>query len=154
MSTQSLVGVSTYRMSHSHDIHLDTSQAYQLNPMAPPLDAPLQVMHDHLDFMTDLGSHLCTQWPPSVLVHISLMDIWCPVPYHWLNLWQLTISSSYSLACILRWTLVPVIIRPCYINRSSDIHPGTYVTQSLDLAVRYAQHLEDHITRACSYHPS
>jgi len=33
----------------------------------------LQVMHDHPDLMTDLGSHLCTQWSTLVLVHVSLM---------------------------------------------------------------------------------
>ena len=61
VSTQSLVGLLTYRMSHCHDIHLDTSQAYQLNPMADHHQMhPLQVMHDHPDFMTDLRSGLCT----------------------------------------------------------------------------------------------
>src|SRR5882724_4078262 len=32
VSTQSLVGLLTYRMSHGHGIHLDTSQAYWPNP--------------------------------------------------------------------------------------------------------------------------
>src|SRR5882724_7835801 len=71
MSTQSLVGLPTYRTSHSHNIHLDTSQAYWLNPMADHHQMhPLKIMHDHPDFMTDLGSHLCTRWPTSVLVCI------------------------------------------------------------------------------------
>src|SRR5882724_6965368 len=61
MSTQSLVGLLTYRTSHSHDIHLVTSQAYQPNPTADHHRMhSLQVMHDHLDFMTDLSSNLCT----------------------------------------------------------------------------------------------
>src|SRR5882724_12621484 len=47
---------------HSHDIHLDTSKDYQLNHMADHHRMhPLQVMHNHPDFMTDLGSHLCTR---------------------------------------------------------------------------------------------
>ena len=61
MCPQSLVGLPMYRMSHGHDIHLDTSQDYQPNPMADHHRMhPLQVMHNHPDFMTDLGSHLCT----------------------------------------------------------------------------------------------
>src|SRR5882724_11813599 len=81
VSTQSLVGLPTYRMSHCHDIHLDTSQACQLNPMADHHQMhPLKVMHNHPDFMADLGSCLCTQWPTLVLVCISLMDRQCPVP--------------------------------------------------------------------------
>ena len=61
MSTQSLVGLLMYRMSHGHDIHLDTSQDYWPNPMADHHRmCPLQVMHNHPDFMTDLGSCLCT----------------------------------------------------------------------------------------------
>ena len=34
VSTQSLVGLLMYRMNHGHNIHLDTSQDYQPNPMA------------------------------------------------------------------------------------------------------------------------
>src|SRR5882724_8820207 len=155
VSTQSLVGLQTYRTSHGHDIHLDTSQDYQPNPMADHYWMhPLQVMHNHPDFMTDLGSCLCTRQPTSLFVCISLMDRQCPVPQHRLDLWQLTISSSHSLAHILGWTLVPVIIRPCYINWSSNICPGTYATRSLDLAVQYARHLENHIVQACLDHPS
>jgi len=61
VSTQSLVRLLMYKMSHHHDIHLGTSQAYWPNPMADHhWMHPLQVMHDHLDFMTDLSSHLCT----------------------------------------------------------------------------------------------
>src|SRR5882724_4650790 len=44
MSTQSLVGLPIYRMSNGHDIHLDTSQDYWLNPMADHHQMhPLQV---------------------------------------------------------------------------------------------------------------
>src|SRR5882724_6148246 len=61
MCPQSLVGLPMYRMSHHHDIYPDTSQDYQLNPMADHHRMhPLQVMHNHPDFMTDLGSRLCT----------------------------------------------------------------------------------------------
>ena len=61
VSTQSLVGLPMYRTSHGHDIHLDTSQDYRPNPMADHHRMhPLQVMHNHPDFMTDLGSRLCT----------------------------------------------------------------------------------------------
>src|SRR5882724_1632756 len=81
VSTQSLVGLPTYRISHGHDIHLDTSQDYWPSPMADHHRMhPLQVMHNHPNFMTDLSSHLCTQWPSSVLVCISLMDRQCLVP--------------------------------------------------------------------------
>src|SRR5882724_6307726 len=80
MCPQSLVGLPMYRMSHGHDIHLDTSQDYWPNPMADHhWMHPLQVMHNHPDFMTDLGSHLCTQRPTSVFVCISLMDRQCLV---------------------------------------------------------------------------
>src|SRR5882724_10764510 len=30
----------------------------------------LQIMYNHLDLMTNLTSHLCTQWPTSVPVHV------------------------------------------------------------------------------------
>src|SRR5882724_6001083 len=81
VSTQSLVGLPMYRMSHHHDIHPDTSQVYRPNPTADHHQMHrLQVMHNHPDFMTDLSSCLCTLWPTSVLVHVSLMDRWCPVP--------------------------------------------------------------------------
>ena len=61
VSTQSLVRLPMYRMSHHHNIHPDASQAYWPNPMADYHRIhPLQVMHDHPDFMTDLGSCLCT----------------------------------------------------------------------------------------------
>src|SRR5882724_4938643 len=98
MSTQSLVRLLTYRMSHCHDIHLGTSQAYQPNPTADHHQMhPLWVMYHHPDFMTDLSSCLCTQQPTSVFICISVMDRQCPVPWHWLDLWQLTISSLYLL---------------------------------------------------------
>src|SRR5882724_10481962 len=72
VSTQSLVGLLMYRMSHSHDIHLDTSQAYRPNLMADHHQMhPLQVMHDHPDFITDLSSCLCTQQPTSVLIYLT-----------------------------------------------------------------------------------
>ena len=58
MSTQSLVGLLTYRMSHGHDIHLETSQVYRPNPTADHHQIhPLQVMHNHPDF---IDSRLCT----------------------------------------------------------------------------------------------
>src|SRR5882724_2757268 len=80
VSTQSLVGLPMYRMSNSHDIHLDTSQDYQSNPTADNHRMhPLQVIHNHPDFMTDLGSCLCTRWPTSVFVCVSLMDRQCLV---------------------------------------------------------------------------
>ena len=61
VSTQSIVGLLMYRMSHSHDIHLDTSQDYRPNPTADHHRMhPLQVMHNHPDFITDFGSRLCT----------------------------------------------------------------------------------------------
>jgi len=61
VTTQSLAGLLMYRTSHHNDIHLDTSQAYWLNPTAGHHRMHLlQVMHDHPDFMTDLGSCLCT----------------------------------------------------------------------------------------------
>src|SRR5882724_2321538 len=81
VSTQSLVRLLTCRTSHHHNIHLGTSQAYSPNPMADHhWMHPLQVMHKHPDFMTDLGSCLCTQQPTSVLICVSLMDRQCLVP--------------------------------------------------------------------------
>ena len=64
------------------------------------------------------------------------------------GLWELTISSLYSLTCILGQTPVPVIVWPCYIYRLSQVQPGTYTTWSLDPVVQHAWHLEDHNTWA------
>ena len=52
VSKQSLVRLPTYRMSHHHDIHLDTSQVYWPNPTADHHQMhPLQIMHDHPEFI-------------------------------------------------------------------------------------------------------
>jgi len=53
------------------------------------------------------------------------------------DVWQLTTHSSYSLTCILRWTLVPAIW-PSYIYRSPYIHNGNYMTWSLNPVVWHA----------------
>jgi len=138
VSTQSLVGVSTYRMSTVHDIHPGYLQAYQLNPMAPPLDAPSAIMHKTTpDFMTDLCS--CLLHDAYLSTHMgSAMDD--SVRSHSIG-WTYGSSPLSAFTCSHvhpQSDSGPVIVRPCYIDRSADIHPGTNVTQVTRPCSRYA----------------
>jgi len=94
----------------------------------PPSMHPLQVMHNHLEFID-------RPWQPSVYMMAYQYSY---ASHSWTDsVWSHRIGSTYGssplAACthlhnILGWTLVPVITQPCYINRSSNIHPGTYMT--------------------------
>src|SRR5882724_3833801 len=129
MSTQSLVRLPTYRMSHHHDIHTDTSQAYQLNPTADYHQMhPLQVMHDHPDFMTDLSSHLYSVWSHSISwtygssplaactrLHASLVGLWSLLSFN-------LITSTDHL------TYVPVLMQHDHLTLWSDMHDTLSIT--------------------------
>jgi len=120
-----------YRMSHSPEHHLDTSQAYQPNPMADTLDA--------------LCKSCTTTWTlwqtlAAICVHNGLLSACTHLTHGHMVSSPISLAKTYGSSPLAAHThlhtsgctLVPVIIQPHYINRSSDIHPSTYAKWSLD----------------------
>src|SRR5467141_1143705 len=90
----------------------------------------LRTMHNHSDRTADLGSHPCTRRPTSLLAHVSLTDRQCQVLCNWLDLWQLTLTSTHPRSDC----------SPCH--RPTSLH--------LQVTLHTTWYLRDMITRPCS----
>jgi len=142
VSTQSLVDLPKYRLSHHHDIHPSTStlivQSQQQTTLM--LDHSAYLWTHPVDHAQPPGSH-GTPWHPSLhtLAYLSTHTFLThgqtvsgpmaparPMATHHPQLVMLT--------HILGWTTVPVD-QPHYGYRSPYLCPGTYMTQSFDPVV-------------------